>query len=285
MYKNLRPDRRGVSAIVTFVLLTSVALIFLGNWLMVAVPKWGSEDELKHTRQVENQFVGIRASSKALIYADNTQFVLPNSLTLGTSGAAFKGVARANGNLVFDPLARSSIILNNSVPSTLAATKGNLVFSSQNQYYPDQSLVFECGATLRYQDGNSVMIAPPDFISEIEGSEVTLKMVFISLTGETSKSSGNIDVVVYTRLHTREYNWYNWTDTPEDISMVIKTDYPNAWATYFQTHLRKTGFTQVVAAANDGEFSIISTSSSCTVTVANVDFFETTVAAVDISFG
>lgn len=277
------PDRRGVSAIVTFVLLTSVALIFLGNWLIIAVPNWGTEEEVRHTRQVENQFVGIRASAKSLVRADNTMFVIPNSLTLGTNGAAWKGVARANGVVLFDPT-ESSVKLNDSVPTTLAATKGNLVYTSDNQYYNDQSVAFESGAIIKYQEGNSVMIAPPEFSANVSGTETTLKMVFMSLTGDADLVSGNIDVVVYTRLNTREYNWYDWTASPEDISIEIRTDYPGAWATYFQTEMRKNGFKETPAPTNDKEFSVAFTGDTCTLTVANVDYFESTNAVVDIYF-
>ena len=286
MITSKRPDKKGVSAVVTFILLTSVALIFLGNWLIVAVPNWGIEDEVRHTKQVENQFVGIRASAKSLIYADNTQFVIPNSITLGTNGAAWKGVARANGVMEFDP-ARSSVRLNDTVPNTLSATRGNLVYSSDNQYYNDQSIAYESGAIIRDQDGQNVMIAPPEFSAEIAETEISLKMVFISLTGDTDGLSGNIDIVVYTRLQTSEYNWYNWTNTPKDIIIEIHTEYPGAWYTYYQTEMMKNGFTEVVSPAvptNDGEFSISSTSDTCTLSVSNVDYFETTVAAVEIDF-
>lgn len=286
MITSKRPDKKGVSAVVTFVLLTSVAMIFIGNWLIVAVPNWGTEEEVRHTKQVENQFVGIRASAKSLVYADNTQFIIPNSLTLGTNGAAWKGVARANGDMELDP-AMSRVRLNDSVTNTLAATKGNLVYSSDNQYYNDQSIAFESGAIIRSQDGNSVMIAPPEFSAEIEGSEITLKMVFISLTGDADEVSGNIDIVVYTRLQTREYNWYNWTNTPKDLTIDIQTEYPGAWYTYYQTEMMKNGFTEVVSPAvpiNDGEFGISYTRDSCTLSVSNVDYFETTVAAVEIDF-
>jgi hypothetical protein len=286
MKKGLRDNKKAVSAIVTFVLLTTVALVFIGNWLNVAVPEWGSEDEERHMIATQNQLVGVRASAKGLIYADNTDFVIPNYLKLGTPGAAWKGVGRANGDLIFDPL--ESTILCQNESSNLVATKGNMVYQSHNLYYPDQSLIFESGAVIKQQDGGAAMVAPPDFGVSLEGNVITVRMTLISLTGDSDTISGNLGVIIYTKLVSREYNWYNWTTDDEDLVINIDTQYPDAWITYFQTTLPRQGFTEVTGAAvpdEDGEFKVHLTATGCVLSIANVDEFESTVAVVDIWFG
>ena len=283
MKKGIISNKKGVSAIVTFVLLTTVALVVIGNWLNVAVPEWGSADEERHMLAVQNQLVGLRASAKGLIYADNTDFVVPNYVRLGTSGAAWKGVGRANGIIEFDP--QDSSVLFQHMGSNMAATKGNLQYQSHNLYYPDQDLIFESGAVIKKQGGTSAMIAPPDFEASMDGSSISIRMTMISLTGEKDVISGNIGVLVYTKLVSREYNIYNWSTNDEDIVLDITTDYPVAWSTYFTTLLPKQGFRQVGPAEtpdDDGEFKIVTTQTKCELTVANVDRLEATVAVVDI---
>ena len=74
----------------------------------------------------------------------------------------------------------------------------------------------------------------------------------------------------------------------EDMVIHIKTQYPEAWGTYFETSLPKQGFRKVGAADtpdDDGEFKVELGADDCKVTIANVDWFESTVAAVDVWFG
>ena len=74
----------------------------------------------------------------------------------------------------------------------------------------------------------------------------------------------------------------------EDLELRVTSDYPDAWASYFETTLLKQGFENVGPAGTptlDGDFNVVLTGSDCTVTFANVDKFESTVAAVDIWFG
>ncbi len=282
----LKNNKEAVSAIITFVLLTTVALIFIGNWLNVAVPEWGAEEEERHLVDVQNSLVGVRASSKALIYSGNTDFVIPNYIKLGTPGEAWKGVGRANGELIFNPL-ESSILFKNST-SNLVATKGNLEYNSNNLYFPDQDVIFESGAIIKDQTGKSALVAPPEFHASIDGSQISISMTLISFTGDKDILSGNLGVIVYTRLASRESNWYNWTTSNEELIIHITTQYPGAWGTYYETTLTKQGFREVPAAATpnqDGEFKVVTTGNDCTVTIANVDWLESTVAAVDIWFG
>jgi hypothetical protein len=280
MMQRMRRDRKAVSAVVTFILLSSVAMILISNWLNVSVPMWGSKDEERHMAEVQNQFVAIRSSINSQVYADNTNFILVNNVVLGTNGAAYKGVGRANGDLVFNPQ-ESSLQLTDI--SQAMSTKGDLRYTSTNLYYPDQSLVLESGAIIKDQDRSSVMIAPPDFLAEIDGGTIYLKMVFVSLTGAADSASGAMDVVVYTRLISREYNQYDWSAGAQDITVLVQTQHPNAWATYFQTTMRTAGFREAAVPAADGEFNVAWGATSCTMTVANVDMFDSMVAVVDVS--
>jgi hypothetical protein len=285
MIRQLRKDKRGVTAVVTFVLLMSVALIFIGNWLNTAIPKWGNADELDHIMEVQNQFVSIRATVNALADSDQTGFLIPNTVTLGTPGEAFKGVARANGDLTFDPL-ESSIILNQTSPATtLIATKGNLRFNSYNAYYPDQSVVFESGAIIRYQSGNSVMIAPPQFSAGVVDNDTTVSMAFISLTGSKDIASGNIDMVVYAQLMSTEENNFNWESSPKDVKIVVNTGFSGAWLLYCQTTMQKAGFrdTSPASPTLDREFSVATGQNNCTLSLAKVDYFNSKVIETDIS--
>jgi len=286
MKKGIKDNKQAVSAIVTFVLLITVALIFMGNWLNVAVPEWGSEDEERHMYDVQNQLVGVRASIKSQVYSDNTEFVIANYIKLGTAGAAWKGVGKASGDLKFDPL-ESSVLFQNST-SNLVATKGNLNYESHNLYYTDQSLIFESGAAIKSQVETGVVIAPPEFSASRDGGVISVSMTLISLTGEKDALSGSLGVVIYTRLASREYNWYDWSSNAEDLVVNITTDHPEAWGTYFETTLPKLGFTKVPVSSpldNDGEFKMEFYDDKFVLTIANVDRFESTVAVVDIWFG
>lgn len=288
----IKKDKRAVSAVVTFILLATVAMMFLGSWLTIVVPQWGSEEEEDHIYKVQNQMIGIRSSIKALVEADNTNYVVPNYLKLGTEGAAWRGVARANGDMLFDPNPLSTSTFEHFDPAAPGVvskdmvSKGNLVYGSLNTYYPDQKVVFENGAIIKDQDDGSIMIAPPDFTAQWIGNEVSVDMTFVSLTGNKDTISGNIGVITYTRLASREYNNFDWSGNNQNIVITVESDYPTAWRTFFELYMLDAGFDPDPGSVDaDGEFEVSMAGDTVTLEIANVDSLRSTHGVVDIWFG
>ncbi|MBN1455888.1 MAG: hypothetical protein JW945_06535 [Methanomicrobia archaeon] len=133
----------------------------------------------------------------------------------------------------------------------LVTSSGHLDYKSQYLYFPNYQLVHTHGGTIKLQDDESFMLfAPPIFVST-DDSGISLKITAVNLTGTKRTLSGRLSATVQASyledtLLTNGLNFAN-------ITLNITTNYPAAWADWFNTTCKDAG---IVYGNASGQYNI-----------------------------
>jgi hypothetical protein len=208
--------------------------------MIVFVPVWGESDESQHMRLTLEQFYSLRENIDAQVLRDSP-VAASSKLTLGNAPSALLGFSKSSGRIVSNPFNGTLSVHNLTDPADLfALSRGNITYTSQNSYLDPQSYVYEQGAILVAGSQEAAMRAPPHFgVSRGEGGNLTVSMLFVSVSGDYSSFTGTENAVIETRLVARDENVYEggeWT-LGRNIRVNFTTPYPAAWARYFNTTL------------------------------------------------
>ena len=234
-------DRFAVSGAVTAVMLLLIITGVLSIIINIFVPIWGEADESQHMRVSLEQFYAMRENVDAQILSQNP-ITASSKVTLGNEPNALLGLYKTAGRLASNPFNGSLSVYNRTDPTDLfAMSRGNVTFTSQNSYIPQQSYVFEQGAILvSGTSGRAAMRVPPHFgASKNAAGDLSLTMLFVSVGGDFSSFSGTENVILESKLVTRDDNTYEgaeW-DLGRDISVNLTTLYVDAWVGYFNDSL------------------------------------------------
>jgi len=231
-----KKDRRGISGAVTAVMLLLIISSVISIVVVVYVPAWGESDETQHMRTTLEQFYSLRESIDAQVLRE-TPVAASSKITLGNAPSALLGFSKSTGRIVSNPFNGSLTVHNSSDPTDLfALSRGNITYMSQNSYLDQQSYVYEQGAILVAGTRDAAMRAPPHFgVSRGEGGNLTVSMLFVSVSGDFSSFTGTENAIVETRLVARDSNVYEggeWT-LGQNITLNLTTPYPKAWERYF----------------------------------------------------
>lgn len=110
---------------------------------------------------------------------------------------------------------------------------GSIRFSGHNIYYPDQTYVFEGGHLILSQNGTETMLeSNPSMISweRMNENRYRVKVEYPLISGENSfvSSSGSGSV------HLTRRGDIHRSGLTENFTLVVETDYENAWLEYFE---------------------------------------------------
>jgi hypothetical protein len=208
--------------------------------MLVFVPAWGESDESQHMRQTLEQFYTLRENIDAQVLRESP-VAASSKITLGNAPSALLGSSKSTGRIVSNPFNGSLTVHNLSDPTDLfALSRGNITYTSQNSYLDQQSYVYEQGAILVAGAHDAAMRAPPHFgVSRGEGDNLSVSMLFVSVSGDFSSFTGTENAVIETKLLARDENVYEggeWT-LGRDIRVNFSTPHPQAWARYFNSTL------------------------------------------------
>jgi len=235
-----RKDRRGISGAVTAVMLLLLISSVLSIVMVVFIPAWGESDETQHMRVTLEQFYSLRENMDAQVLRESP-VAASSKITLGNAPSALLGFSKSTGRLVSNPFNGSLTVHNSSDPTDLfALSRGNITYTSQNSYLDQQSYVYEQGAILVAGPKDAAMRAPPHFgVSRGEGGNLTVSMLFVSVSGDFSSFTGTENAIVETRLVARDANIYEGGEwmLGQNITLDLTTPYPATWARYFNETL------------------------------------------------
>ncbi len=208
--------------------------------MLVFVPAWGESDESQHMRTALEQFYTLRENIDAQVLRQSP-VAASSKITLGNAPSSVLGFSRSTGRIVSNPFNGSLSVHNLTDPSDIfALSRGNITYTSQNSYLDQQSFVYEQGAILVCGARDAAMRAPPHFgVSRGEGGNLSVSMLFVSVSGDYSSFTGTENAVIETRLVARDSNVYEggeWT-LGRNIRINLTTPYPAAWARYFNSTL------------------------------------------------
>ncbi|MGB2843079.1 MAG: hypothetical protein WBC40_11505 [Halobacteriota archaeon] len=113
----------------------------------------------------------------------------------------------------------------------LANATGSIKFNSNYLHYPNQEIVYEHGAVIKYQrEGGFMLQRPPIIITNASGIPA-IKISLVNLTGANYSYSGSTSTSVKNKF--KSYELLADCLKYPDLSINITTEYPSVWGDWF----------------------------------------------------
>ncbi len=124
---------------------------------------------------------------------------------------------------------------------TVANSSGSIKFKSNYLYYPNQEIVYEHGAVIKWQrEGGFMLQSPPiNFINESGIPAIEISMV--DLTGANRSYSGATSTSLKTTY--QSYNLLVDNLKYPNLTINVTTEYPSVWGNWFNKTLDETTLT------------------------------------------
>jgi len=113
----------------------------------------------------------------------------------------------------------------------LANASGSIKFKSNYLYYPNQEIVYEHGAVIKYQSEGGFMLQRPPIIISNESGIPAIKISLVDLTGGDYSYSGSITTSVKNKF--KSYELLADCLKYPDLSINITTEYSSVWGDWF----------------------------------------------------
>jgi len=123
----------------------------------------------------------------------------------------------------------------------LANATGSIKFRSNYLHYPNQEIVYEHGAVIKYQSEGGFMLQEPPIIIANESGIPAIKISLVDLTGANYSYSGSITTSVKNKF--KSYELLADGLKYPDLSINISTEYPSVWGDWFNKTFAETTLT------------------------------------------
>ena len=208
------------------------------------VPQWLESSEAGHMEEVARQVTQLKyALDIQSTVNDSTAFT--TSVTLGNKEIPFFNKGRT-----YDTLDIINDAITIDFTPGLSYTSDSVIFSSGNSYFVNQVYVYEAGAIIISQDEKNMVYGNPtlirtDFIVDNStgtprniGANITFYIVEIDgIAGKTNlRGYGTYPIYTQAIGPSRDTFIHNLS------SIMITTNYPNAWKTILEQAIEKQWF-------------------------------------------
>lgn len=249
-----RPRDDGLSEVVGFVLLLGVIVIALSLYQVYGVPAVGRENEIAHMNQVKDRFVDYKLALDSLWVNNRNGVLLSTAFDLGTGAPATAGTVFAlpiltpagSGGTVSVQSGGAKLTITIWEDETISAPikklpLGSLSYRSSNNYWVDQTWIYQGGAVFLSQEGGTtVRVAPPLSVYN-NTDKVSVYITPVNITG-SAHIAGSGPVRIETRLLnitpyeslTGNYPWVNIS-----IDAGDEEGYARAWERVFLEAVRR----------------------------------------------
>ncbi len=124
---------------------------------------------------------------------------------------------------------------------TLAMSSGSIKFKTNYLYYPNQEIVYEHGAVIKYQSEGGFMLQPPsiDITKDEESGIPKIGISTVDLTGANCSYSGSTTTSVKNRF--KSYNLLADGLKYPNLTINVTTDYPSVWGNWFNKTFEESG--------------------------------------------
>jgi hypothetical protein len=274
----VRRDEEGAAGVVSILLAILVVVILITIVTSFWMPEWMETIENDHAKEVNSQFGHIKSSIDKQILNGDTKFLIGNPLTLGSKGVSVFGTDSTGtfsiNSFRDDDLAYSCNVRNESGAINLTST-GAMRYETHNLHYTDQQMAFENGAIILGQGDGQVVRTRPQFTIEKHGPVARMGFVLITISGMETSVTGTGTIIVQSKLVTYTSKQF-MHDTPQWVNITMKSEFPKAWARFFNNTLIEEGF------ASPADYQTTVTDSSITVAIRNVLSFDMGYALVNV---
>ena len=273
--RKLKNSNEGVVGIIIAFLLTGLIVVVISIIQTVYVPKWMEQTEAEHMEMVADQFSQLKFAIDTQSAIKQKDTPISTSITLGNRDMPFLTSNKAYGSLEILSDECTITITNDS--KSYSYPISIIKYTCQNNYFLEQSYIFEAGAVIINQiDGNVMAINPTFVVTNKVDFIISFTIINIQPIGDKRSIGGYGTYPIQT-----EYSSSN----PSDIEKIdnvefikISTNYPNSWRNFISKTLINSGLKQ------DTNFSININDNEVTVQFLNLEGLpRVNIQLVDIS--
>jgi hypothetical protein len=182
----LKLSNDALTSVITTVAVIAIIMGFvIGPYFIIIIPNQIERNESFHLKDVEEEFMDLRASVYNQVDQGGSDTVHSTSIKLGTENQDLF-VTGGDGELDIDPSeSLFSIHEYYDQLSIYARGSGQIRYKSRNFYHPNKQFVYEGGAIISEQRKILNMEGIPDFVIDknIESKSIGLDAKFGRLTG------------------------------------------------------------------------------------------------------
>jgi len=122
---------------------------------------------------------------------------------------------------------------------TVEESSGIIKFNSNYFYYPNQEIVYEHGALIKWQPEGGFMLHPPPINITSESGVPTIEISMVDLTGAECSYSGATTISVENIY--KDYD--SFSNKFDNLTLNLTTAYPSIWSCWFNKTLEETALT------------------------------------------
>jgi len=232
---HMKDDSTAVVGIVTSILLVGLFISIFAIIQTVYVPQWMEEIESEHMNTVSGQFSQMKFALDIQLHGTN-QTIHPSissPIQLGSEKIPYLLSTRASGTLSIYEQCTTIFVTNNSQSEVFILN--GVRYQSQNNYYVDQTYLYETGAIIISQQEGSFLSSPPFFyIQNQTNNEMIMTIVNVTSVGRKSSTSGYDTTLINTQYDPSLDQTVVLTNI---TTLRITTQHPNAWSNYMNDTL------------------------------------------------
>lgn len=241
-------DSASSTAIATVLLLGIVFSVFSVVHLGY-VPEWKTDVEHSHMADVWEDMTELKSNmdrTTILLISDPTSSApkITRNIPLHTGSMKLPliGSTEPTGTISINT-EKCKMTITPKNGSEKVINCGTIAYSSNNNYYVDQTFKYENGALVLAQKEQSVMKLYPSIrVSEVSPGNYSFLINAVEIKGSANTLSSSSD----SSIHLNNYVFLTVYDSDEDgnigsFKLTIDTEHPDAWETYFNETLTGAG--------------------------------------------
>ena len=187
--RKLKNSNEGVVGIIVAFLLTGLIVVVISIIQTVYVPKWMEQAEAEHMEMVADQFSQLKFAIDTQSAIKQKDTPISTSITLGNKDMPFLTSNKAYGSLEILSDECTITITNDS--KSYSYPISIIKYTCQNNYFLEQSYIFEAGAVIINQiDGNVMAINPTFVVTNKVDFIISFTIINISTIGNKSSIGG-----------------------------------------------------------------------------------------------
>lgn len=247
-----RMDSSGISTVVGLILVLGLIVSVAAVIKIAYIPDVKKQLEADHMQHVIADFSSFKTQldmDQAASAATGVGYAASASVEMG--GGAIPGIdpSTSHGTLSLDPsygqltiTAYDSMPPNEQLDLGTATALGRLAYQSNNRFYADQNLSYECGMVMLSQPGGSIMLAPPSLTvtadPHVAGRPVvSFNALRLSGTAQSFSSGGTGTIRTWLIPGSTAYASTNVTN----VTFTIVSNYASQWYDYLDSMLATSG--------------------------------------------
>ena len=217
MDRKFLESESAVTEVVGFIIVFSIIMLAIGVIYAVGYPSIQSSKENTQFQNTEQSFMVLQSDIKMVAFDQAPVKTMKTSL--------------GGGSLTVNPDAGWIDVSTTAVGQICNVTIGAIEYEKSGR-----SIAYEGGGVWeKYPSGAAIKLSEPRiFVHEVEGNK-TVFVSIINISSEKGISSvgGEGTASVVARFHSTSSPYINSTSIPENVTIVVTSDYADAWKRYF----------------------------------------------------